>query len=797
MGLKSDLTLNLGAEFSEITKGIRIFSRKIGESLSDSIAKGISNPINKFKGELVKLKVSFSVPAGQFKKVDEMGKRISDATHVKPELDLKRANKQLSNLRGQILGTYSTFISKPVSASIDFNNAINEINRFADLSTKELSILKKDIWSLGKNNGVGINDILKTTELSAQLGVGKEELKSFTQLALNLQVGLKLGVEESVASISKISKAFSLNTKDLSIFSDEVSAMAKATKTSAKAILEVTNSTLAGAKAFGLSAKQTSALSASFLSVGLDSSEASSSINKFFTELNNIDNASEGFKNSLAKMGIDAQQLKEDIQDNPQEAIKNLFNDLNDLDDEERFGVISELFGKKMANNINSAKDGVKAFDRALEATKDSSGALQKAVDRVAGDGFGDLVISLGSAFKHLGASIGDGFVPTLNFFGNWLKTAVEGLSNLLDNHKWLGVSIAISFGIFGIAKGIGLLITSFKTFSTLVFYPFQFQNLWRSLAISDTRFKISTMMANLYNRSLAGIKWGLTGIKNGLANALFSLITFDFGLFKHNTLMKLSSLRTFSFKNALFSLAPSLKQAGGGMLLLGRIIKGVLTGIRIALISTGIGAIFVGLGVILTGVAYLAHRYWKPLKAFFGGFFEGISQALAPMKEAFSNLWTSIKTAFSPLVSLFTKIFGEVNNTQEELGEFAEAGLGFGKVVGTIIGIIAKPFEYVIRLISLIFEGIGKVTSWIASFFDGEDKKLEMNSTKTIKGSLDETLAKQSENRAKMLSSIQSNQTNNSREINDYKNITINTNASPKEIVSAISSYSYDDDNL
>ncbi|PAF53487.1 hypothetical protein BKH42_05400 [Helicobacter sp. 13S00482-2] len=140
MGLKSDLTVNLGAEFSEITKGIRIFSRKIGESLSDSIAKGISNPINKFKGELVKLKVSFSVPAGQFKKVDEMAKRISDTTHVKPELDLKRANKQLSDLRGQILGTYSTFISKPVSASIDFNNAINEINRFADLSTKELSI---------------------------------------------------------------------------------------------------------------------------------------------------------------------------------------------------------------------------------------------------------------------------------------------------------------------------------------------------------------------------------------------------------------------------------------------------------------------------------------------------------------------------------------------------------------------------------------------------------------------------------------------------------------------------------
>lgn len=96
--------------------------------------------------------------------------------------------------------------------------AINEINKFSDFSEKELGKFKKDVYNLGKSNGLDMKEILQISEFSAQLGVGKNELKDFTQNAINLKIGLGLSKDEAVSYSTKISKAFNLNTKDLQVF---------------------------------------------------------------------------------------------------------------------------------------------------------------------------------------------------------------------------------------------------------------------------------------------------------------------------------------------------------------------------------------------------------------------------------------------------------------------------------------------------------------------------------------------------------------------------------------------------
>lgn len=755
--IKSNITLNLGANFDDITKALKVFNKSTGQSLSDTIKKGLEAPIADFKKELEHLKTKPKVEIEK-DKIREMAKRIKDATHAKLELDLKRANEQIWDLRGQIIGIYASFkglISKPLSASINFNNAINEVNRFSNFSTKELDVFKKDIWSLGKTNGVKLDDIIKTSEILAKLGVAKDELKSFSQVALDMQVGLGLGIEQSTQIGTKLTKAFNLSTKELRAFLDGTVQMSKTINVSGENILNVVSAIASGAKAFGLSAKETSALSASFLSVGLDSSEASASINKFFTELNNIDNASEGFKRSLNKMGIDAEGLKEDIQSNPQEAIKELFSSMNDLDDEERFGVISEIFGKKMANNINSAKDGMKAFDKALLSTKDSANALGKAVDRAAGDGFGDVVVQLGNAFKHLGVSIGNTFVPILKPIFESIKTIADKISDFLESNKKLGTFIAtIGLAFIGLKTTL-LGFMMLRSLTTIVFYPLQY---------------------------------GFMLLKSGV-------LMYNLTLIKNLLLTKIATVTTYAYRGAILALNKGLKTAGIGLGLFSKAFKFAMFSIKIAMISTGIGALIVGLGLAIAGAVWGIMKIWKPLKAFFGGFFKGLYEGLAPIREAFGALWASIKTAFAPLAPLFSKIFGQVNNTQEELSGFAQAGLMVGKVIGGVISLIAKPFEILIKAITIAFDLAGKLTGWLASVFGEDDKKIEMNATKNLKGTLDETLAKQNENKAKMLSSISSNQTDNSRQINDYKTITINTNANPQTIASAINSYSYEDD--
>lgn len=694
--IKSDITFNLGANFDDITKALKIFNKSTGQSLSDSIKKGLNAPIADFKKQLgfLKSKSTFAVPKAQ---IEEMAQRIRDATNAKLELDLKRANEQIWDLRGQIIGIYASFkglVSKPISASINFNNAMNEINRFSNFSTKELEVFKKDIWSLGKTNGVKLDDIIKTSEISAKLGIAKQDLKSFSQIALDMQVGLGLGIEQSTEIGSKLSKAFSLSTKELRTLLDGTTAMSKSVSVSGQKILEVMSSISSGAKAFGLGAKETSALSASFLSVGLDSSEASSSINKFFTELNNIDNASDGFKRALAKMGLDAEQLKEDIQSNPQEAIKDLFNSMNDLDDEDRFGVISEIFGKKMANNINSAKDGMKAFDKALLSTKDSAGTLEKAVDRAAGDGFGDVVMQLGNAFKHLGVSIGNVFVPILKPIFESIKNITNAFSGLLDNNKWLGIGIAGLIGSFFILKGALLTTKMLFPILNLIIYP---------------------------------LRATYTLLTSGVMGFIWKLRIQD-------TWNKITTISTYAYKGAMYALNGAFKIAGIGASLFSKIFKVSMWSIKGVLISTGIGALVVGIGLAIE----YAINHWEGIK---GGFVA---------------VWEWIKDGISPIMDWFKGIF-----------DFISEGIG---------GIIDS------------IKGIGDLIG-----FGNGDKTINANATTHLKGSIDEVITKQNENKAKMLSSISNN--DNSRQINDYKNITINTNANPESIAKAINSYSYDDD--
>lgn len=716
------MTIGIQANLDALSKSIKA----INKATKIDLGLNITNAINE---SMKDLRVAFkkNMPSSEIKEIRD---RLKEATKVKLRFDLDQTTNQLKALGTQAIGTYVTFkglVSKPLSASIDFNNAINEINRFSNFSTQELAVFKKDIWSLGKTNGVKLDDIIKTSELSAKLGIAKQDLKDFSQVALDMQVGLGLGVEQSTEIGNKLSKAFSLNTKELRTFLDETTSMSKSVGVSGQKILEVISSISSGAKAFGLSAKETSALSSAFLSVGLDSSEASSSINKFFTELNNIDNASEGFKRSLSKMGLDAQTLKEDIANNPQEAIKSLFVELNDLDDEERFGVISDIFGKKMANNINSAKDGIKAFEKALESSKDSAGALSKAVDRAAGDGFGDSIFELKAAWSEFMTEIGSIFVPTLKYLADVTKNILGGLTDFIHKNSLIKWSIGLGVGILAIGKSVGVLVMAFKTFSTLFFYPIQIA--LRAFSITKIGLQVTSKLS--YVIKFLRVNYKL---------ALKSILNFNYGLAIKNTYLKISTALlklntgiTYAYRGAVLGLNGAFKIAGVGVSWFSKTFRFAMTTIKGALISTGIGALIVGLGFAIE----YAYNHWEGIK---GGFVA---------------VWEWIKEGISPVIDWFKWVFEWISN-------------GIGGIIDSIKGVTD-------------FLGIT------------DDKAIDVNKTTQLKGSIDEVIAKQNENKAKMLSSISSN--DNSRQINDYKTITINTNANPQAIASAINSYSYDDE--
>ena len=110
------------------------------------------------------------------------------------------------------------------------------------------------------------------------------------------------------------------------------------------------------------------------------------------------------------------------------------------------------------------------------------------------------------------------------------------------------------------------------------------------------------------------------------------------------------------------------------------------LRGLSLASLLTPIG---VAVGAITTA-ALLIYKYWQPLKAFFGGVWEGFKQALqpvfgslAPLGDAFAVVGAAIK----PVVDWFKSLFAPVKASEEQLAGIARVGKVVGGVLGTVVG--------------------------------------------------------------------------------------------------------------
>ena len=97
-----------------------------------------------------------------------------------------------------------------------------------------------------------------------------------------------------------------------------------------------------------------------------------------------------------------------------------------------------------------------------------------------------------------------------------------------------------------------------------------------------------------------------------------------------------------------------------------------VMKGFNLVCAANPIGLVVAAIGI----AAFLVIKYWKPITAFFRGFFAGIKEGLAPLAPAFKKIATAVK----PVVDWFKKLLSPINTA-------GKASESFGKKIGKAIG--------------------------------------------------------------------------------------------------------------
>jgi hypothetical protein len=156
---------------------------------------------------------------------------------------------------------------------------------------------------------------------------------------------------------------------------------------------------------------------------------------------------------------------------------------------------------------------------------------------------------------------------------------------------------------------------------------------------------------------------------------------------------------------------------AWSGLLLTGRALAASLSIIG----SVGI-ATFAGIGLAIGVASFFVWKYWKPIKAWFDGFWKGIAEGWktaggpAAVEE--------VKSAFKQLGEATGGFFEPVKMTNEELEKTNEHGKKLGKTLGGDLAQLVRDLAGAVRWLADSFKAVGEMIQAAGEYLDDFGKE-------------------------------------------------------------------------
>ncbi|MGX2951275.1 tape measure protein [Ursidibacter sp. B-7004-1] len=262
-------------------------------------------------------------------------------------------------------------------------------------------------------------------------------------------------------------------------------------------------------------------------------------------------------------------------------------------------------------------------------------------------------------------------------------------------------LSMAMSFALYPVARliyGFGHLTKINQLFTSAI----KNQN-------GEVR-KINKAWFN-YQTTLNFVKNKYQGLKSIIANIPSKFKAIKNAIGNLPTLLLLSGAK---FENGFRKFLPLLKTkvfwlglAKGALNKLWFAVKLLLSPFKLLLFFISP----LGLAITAISIAGIAlYKNWEKIKAFFGGFWEGLKQGLAPVLEKFQPLGN----AFGVVVGWIEKAVKWVmdfitptNQSAENLDKAAEAGKGFGLAFAAAIDLITTPLQWLMDSLKWISENM------------------------------------------------------------------------------------------
>lgn len=332
--------------------------------------------------------------------------------------------------------------------------------------------MARQVQMLGRELPMATNEIADMVAAGARMGVAKDELIGFTRTAAMMANAFELPAGDLADQMGKIATLFKIPIPNIGELADVINYLDDNAISKGGDIIEVMKRIGGTAEFVKMPAKEAAALASTFLTLGSSAEVAGTAANAVMRELSIATMQPKRFQEGLESIGMTAKQVQADMTKDATGTIQRVLDALNQLPEESRLTVATQLFGKEYGDDIAKLSSGVEEYRRQLQlaASDGAMGSMEREHQARLQTTSAQWEIAK-NRITEVGVNIGSVLLPAVNQVMSIFGAATSAVADFAREHPILVSNIATVVGTLGglfaatktVAFGIGAATWAFN----------------------------------------------------------------------------------------------------------------------------------------------------------------------------------------------------------------------------------------------------------------------------------------------------------------------------------------------
>ncbi len=352
-----------------------------------------------------------------------------------------------------------------VKQAMDFESAMADVAKVLNGTPEQVQQISSDLRDMAENSSLSATELAKIAEEGAKLGVPAEQIGKFTELAQKMAVAFDLSAEEAGQSIAKLTNIFGLTLDQVESLGDSVNQLGNNTAATEAQIIDAMVRIGGTSRQFGLAAEQAAALVDAMIAMGQPPEVAARSINVMLSKLQTANVQSKNFREGLDSIGVSAEQMANDIRENPQQALNKFLETLRNMDTQARAEAITLMFGQEHQAKIAALVNSLDQYNKALELSTNkaqAAGAMQSEFEKRMATSSAQMDKLL-NTLNNIAINVGTALLPVLNDAVDVLGDGAKALADFTEANPGIVELGTLLGGIAVSAAGLKTVFLALK----------------------------------------------------------------------------------------------------------------------------------------------------------------------------------------------------------------------------------------------------------------------------------------------------------------------------------------------